>query len=197
MDPNPDGPLVATLTHRLTECPAECLGQPLVDGAGTIHVDAVVSDVVRYMGGQLPAAAATELLRTGAGRARRNHLQVVLVAAWILRDPWFADRPALADAVLPLVTEGLLDLSQVVAAADCVTDPDRREELVRVCLQHLGVQPAGEGPKEAADRLSSLDTPERLRVAAATKKAEERARRVKAAMLKKEAEEAAARYGRE
>lgn len=204
MAPLPEGPLVAALTHRLAECPGEFLEPALVGNQGIVHVDAVVCDVVRHMGGEMLAARETDVLRSGLGREKRNHLQVALVAAWLLHDPWFADRRHLAGAVLPLVAGRLVEFAGVVPAHDCVGDADRREELVRLCLTSLGVQPGAEHPAESADRLASLDSVQRLRVIEefraaelTKKKEEERARKIKEAMAKKEAEEAAARYGRE
>jgi hypothetical protein len=192
-----DPPSIATLTHRLAECPAEFLEPPLVQGKGDVHVDAIVADLVRFMGGRVLTAQDTGVFRQGRGAAGVNHLQVVLVAAWLLHDPWFQGQRPIADRVLPLLTTSLSALAAVVPAAQFVTDPDRREELVRLCLQGLEVRPAGETAEAAADRLSALNSVERQRVAADARRAEERAQRVREAMKKKEAEEAAARYGRE
>jgi hypothetical protein len=195
----PDPPLVVALTHRLAECPGEFLDAPLTGGTGLIHVDAVVSDLMRFMGGPMLTAQDTAVFRKGRGQvaAARNHLQIVLVASWLLHDPWFADQRPLSDRLLELFANGLTAVAAVVPAVQFVTDPDRREELVRLCLRGLGITPAGESPEEAADRLTALDSVERRRVAAAAKEAEERAARIREAMKKKEAEEAAARYGRE
>jgi hypothetical protein len=194
-----DAPSVAALTHRLAECPGEFLEAAFVNGAGVVHVDAIVADLVRFMGGAILSFQDTAVFRRGRGRGDtpRNHLQVVLVASWLLHDRWFADRRTIADRVLDLLASALADVSGVVPAADFVSDPDRREELVRLCLKHLGIRPADEGEAEAADRLNALDSVERSRVAAAAREAEERANRIREAMKKKEAEEAAARYGRE
>jgi hypothetical protein len=194
-----DAPAVAALTHRLSDCPAEFLEPPFQGGTGVVHVDAIVGDLVRYMGGPTLTAQDTGVFRQGRGAdaAARNHLRVVLVASWLLNDPWFAGRRVAADRVVHLLAASLAGVSKVVPASTFVTDPDRREELVRLCLRDLDVCPAGEEIDEAADRLSALNSVERQRVAAEAKKAEERAERIREAMKKKEAEEAAARYGRE
>lgn len=194
-----DGPVVAALTHRLSECPAEFLEPPRIEDEGVVHVDAIVSDLVRFTGGAPLTAQDTGVFRKGKGRgaAATNHLKVVLVAAWLLNDPWFANRRLPADRLLELLATTLAGVAAVVPAAAFVTDPDRREELVRLCLEDLDLRPSGESADEAADRLTSLNSVERKKVAAEAKKAEERARRIREAMKKKEAEEAAARYGRE
>jgi len=82
-------------------------------------------------------------------------------------------------------------------APSFVRDPDRREELVRLCLRDLGLRPAGETVAQAQDRLATLNTAERQRVLQAARQAEERARAIREAMAKQAAEEAAAQYSRE
>jgi hypothetical protein len=166
---------------------------------GVVHVDAIVADLVRAMDGPALTARDTAIFRKGrgAGDAAQNHLQLVLVASWLLHDPWFAGRRPAADRLLPLFSNVLAALAAVVPARLCVSDADRREELVRICLRECAVLPAGETAAAAADRLSALNSVERARVAAEARKAEERAERIREAMKKKEAEEAAARYGRE
>jgi hypothetical protein len=78
-----------------------------------------------------------------------------------------------------------------------INDPDRREELVRLCLKGLGLIPQGESAAQAADRLTTLDSVERDRVIRETRQAEARAREIREAMARKRAEEAAARYSPE
>ena len=78
-----------------------------------------------------------------------------------------------------------------------MTDGDRREELVRLCLSELGIRPAGETVDEATDRLNTLDSVERVNVVRKTRKAEARARKIREEMARKRAEEAAARYSPE
>lgn len=197
-----DGPVLAALVHRLSECPGEFLQEPRVeqrDGAflGTIHVDAVASDVIRSMGGSVPPVSDTKALRRGRGRSPANHLRLALVACWVLGDRWFEGRRGCAERVLDSLVTRLAPLADVVPAADFVSDPDRREELVRACLAHLDLRPSGEGVADAADCLAALDSVERARVVRDARRAEERARAIREAMAKKEAEEAAARYGRE
>jgi hypothetical protein len=194
-----DSPLVAALTHRLAECPSEFLEAPFIEGTGVVHVDAIVADLMEYMGGPVLTAQDTSIFRQGRGHgaAAINHLKVVLIASWLLHDPWFAGRHTLAGELPTLLATTLAQVAAVVDAGMFVTDPDRREELVRLCLRDLGLRPDSESAEEAADRLTALDSVQRQKVAAEAKKAEERARRVREAMKKKEAEEAAARYGRE
>jgi hypothetical protein len=85
----------------------------------------------------------------------------------------------------------------VVDAERFVTDPERREELVRHCLAKLALRPRGETDEQANDRRTSLDSVERRRIIEATRAAEERAREVREALVRKAAEEAAAKATRE
>jgi hypothetical protein len=78
-----------------------------------------------------------------------------------------------------------------------VSDPERREELVRLCLAALGLRPAGETEVQAQDRLTASSSVERERVVRATKTQLQHARQVREAMRRKAAEEAAAREIRE
>jgi hypothetical protein len=92
---------------------------------------------------------------------------------------------------------GTEDPAALVNARQWVTDPDRREELARLCLNALGLRPAGESRAEARDRLNTVSSVERRRVLHATRAAELRAAEIREAMRKKAAEEAAARYSPE
>ncbi|MEO5373447.1 MAG: hypothetical protein H7840_04115 [Alphaproteobacteria bacterium] len=193
------GPHLATLLHRLAECPAEFLLPPRTgEGAGIIHVDAVVADLMRLIGGPLPTAGEMRRLGDPTLPGGEERLRLVLVSAWLLADPWFAGRgPGLGPRMLNLLCHTLGDLATLVKAEACVTDPDRREELVRLSLRHLDLHPAGEGEREAADRLTALDSVAQRKVAREAARAERRANEIRAAMAKKRAREAATVFGRE
>ena len=47
-----EGPPLEALTRRLAECPAEFPAEPVIGGKGTVHVAAVVSDLVCDLGGR-------------------------------------------------------------------------------------------------------------------------------------------------
>ena len=98
---------------------------------------------------------------------------------------------------MAFLTAGAAELAALTQAPLFVSDPDRREELVRVVLRDLGLRPAGETRAQAADRLTTLNTAERQRVMVAARQAEERSEAIRAAMAKKAADEAAAQYSRE
>jgi hypothetical protein len=177
------------LLHRLAECPPDFLLGP-----GEIDVVALACDHFRALGVAIPSLQDRRSLAALADDAKRL-LPVVL---WLLRDPWFVARPLLAEATGKLLrSDPLTKLARLVHPEALINDPDRREELVRLCLKGLGLVPDGESPAQAADRLTTLDSVERDRVIRKTRQAEARAREIREAMVRKRAEEAAARYSRE
>ena len=192
-----EGPPLETLTRRLAECPPEFLALPCVGETGTIHVDAVVSDLLRELGGQGLAPEAARHFQSRNRKADRARLSVVLLAAWLLHDEWFRGQPGLAEPALRLLRDCLGTLAATTVAAKFVTDPDRREELARVCLGELGLRPAGETIAQSQDRLVTLSAAERRRVVQAARQAEERAQKIRAAMLRQAEQEANAKSMRE
>ncbi len=186
------GPLLEQLTHRLAECPAEFLAEPKLGGKGVVHVDAVVSDLLRDLGG-------TSLNDDEAGRfvlaskSERNRLRLVLIAAWLLRHEWFCQVGCYAESAKGWLGGGFDGLPDLVVADLFVRDPDRREELARLCLTALSLRPAGENEAQAADRLKTLSCVERNRVVQESREQVQRARELREAMKKKAAEEAAAK----
>lgn len=192
--------MLEALTRRLAECPAEFLAEPRIGAGGQVSVAAVVADLLRDLGGPRLTPAQAEALQPRGGQqtaARRNWLSLVLVAAWLLHDPWFRQAQRFGPAAAEFLSNQLVEPAGLGQAPKFITDPDRREELARLCLQGLGLRPAGETPAQAADRLATISTAERQRVLAAARQAEERARAIREAMAKKAAEEAAAQYSRE
>jgi hypothetical protein len=194
---NAEGPPLETLTRRLAECPADFLAAPRVAGAGSVRVAAVVSDLLRDLGG--PALSASQASRFQSNQARldRNRLSVVLLAAWLLHDPWFQTRREFAARALALLTDGLAEAASATPAGRFVSDPDRREELTRLCLRALDLRPAGETIAQAQDRLTTLNAAERQRVIEAARAAEDRAHAIREAMRRREMEEANAKAMRE
>jgi hypothetical protein len=196
------GPLIETLTRRLAECPADFLAEPRVGSAGTVHVAAVVGDVLSDVGGGPLTAEQARPFQTGpvaaqAASRERNRLRLVLIACWLLHDPAFKGQGGLAPRALALLTTGLADLAALVSAQQFVADPERREELARWCLMALDLRPAGETLAQAQDRLATLNSIERQRVVKAARQAEARARQVREAMAREAAKEASMKAMRE
>jgi hypothetical protein len=179
-----EGPILEALTHRLSECPEDFLLDP-----HTISIPAIACDVLRAMAVPVPVPL----------RAPRDAAAWTLVAivCWLLHDDWFRAHPDRAPQVQKLLDTGLQPLAAIVQPREFITDPDRREELARFCLAQLGLRPKAETEAQAKDRLTALDSVERVRVLRDTATAEARAQAVRRMMAKRAAEEAAAKATRE
>ncbi len=137
--------------------------------------------------------------RSNADKAALSQrLFLTRVVCWLLADDAF--RGQSADALRAAI-DGALPALEVVAARQFVEDADRREELVRMTLAHLNLAPAGETKADAEDRLSALDSVQRVRLLQEARAAEEARRKreaeLAAELAKKRAAEQAARYDRE
>ncbi len=189
---NREGPLLETLTRRLAECPADFLAEP-----GAVRVAAVVSDVLRDLGGAPLTPEQANAFQAGSAKTQRNRLRLALIACWLLRADWFCEQHHFADAALQFLQAGVAEAAAVTPAPHFITDPDRREELARLCLKGLGLRPAGESLAQAQDRLATLNSAERQRVIEAARAAEERAREIRRRMAEDAAREAEAKTMRE
>ncbi|MBL8695703.1 MAG: hypothetical protein JNJ88_16545 [Planctomycetes bacterium] len=191
-----EGPPLAALLHRLAECPPGFLGEPRIGSEGEVAVGAVVSDLLAGVAGrQVPQSTGIEF--SPSTLEERNRLRLVLIACWVFADPWFQGRRELELRVLATLRSDMAALAAAEQADQFVTDPDRREELVRRCLAGVGLRPAGESEAQARDRCTALDSVERTRVMRESREAQERARKVREELVKKAAQEAAAKIGRE
>ncbi|MBP7866133.1 MAG: hypothetical protein KA419_09305 [Acidobacteria bacterium] len=180
------------LMHRLSECPPDFLAEPCLRGKGAVRVDAVVHDLVLDLAG----VSLSELeLRafTGPGKGDRDWLRLVLVGCWLLADESLRQPPPPPARVQAFLDDRLRELATVVNADAFVGDPDRREELVRLCLRSLGIEPPGETMEQAADRLATLDSVRRAQLIEATRAQQERARELRERLRAEKAREAAAR----
>jgi hypothetical protein len=190
-----EGPLLEALTHRLSECPPEFLLAPRIPNTsgGVIDVPALVADHFRALGRRAPVAAdlAPLVAHEPSTSAR---LRLIAIATWLLHDPWFLAQADLGAKTWQLLLRGLNDLAAVVRPEAVVTDPDRREEFVRLCLKHLGLRPKDETLAQAADRLTTLDSVERDGVIRKTRDAEARARAIREKMAEEAARAASQRY---
>jgi hypothetical protein len=192
------GPPIELLTRRLAETPSEFLSPVLASDPAAVNLAAIVSDLIADLGGDpLPSEGAKHFATREKGRD--DELRLVLIACWLLHDRWFIDPACFAPRARAFLTNGLGALAQVVKPAKFVSDPDRREELARLCLAALSLVPAGESEVVARDRLTTLSSVERQRVLAETRKAQEeqRRRKIEEEMARQKAAEAAPAWGRE
>ncbi len=193
-----EGPPLETLLRRLEDCPPDFLAEPRIGQGGDVCVEALVADLLRDWGAPPDGARIAAALQSGAPRARRNELKLVLLGCWLLRDPCF-QRPGsqAAAAAAEWLLRGVRDLARYAPAPQFVADPDRREELARLTLAALGLRPAGETPEQAEDRARTLNSAERQRVIAAAQAAEKRSRELREELARKAANEAADKWNRE
>lgn len=193
---NNPGPSLEMLTHRLAETPGEFLDEPRIGTAGTVHVAALVNDVLAMHGGR---ARLAELSHFAGGdvRSDRNRLALVTICAWLLADEWFIAAGLAQPRLLSLLQTDMAELAQATGAHKFVSDPDRREELARVVLARLDYRPDGETVAQATDRLSGISGVERRRLLEASRAAEQRAAEIREALARKAAEESADKWSRE
>lgn len=190
------GPDLEVLTHRIAETPREFLEEPRIGSGGTVHVAALVNDLLKMHGSRAAYTVLTRFQSTNA-KLDRNRLALTMIAVWLLADDWFVSAKLAQQNLIQVLDETALELAAATPAHKFVTDPDRREELARVTLARLGYRPAGETLAQATDRLSSISGTERRRLLEASRAAEERAREIREALAKKAAEESADKWSRE
>ncbi len=190
-----EGPLLETLLRRLAECPEDFLRPVDAPGKEGLSVEALVCDLLRVL--RPNAAPESDLaLRTAIRDAQPRTRRLIAIVTWMLHDPWFLEHPELAAGMARLPgSPNLAQLAALVKPESAIQDPDRREELARLCLRVLDLRPLGESPEQATDRLTMLDSAERQRILRATAAAERRAREVREAMARARAAEASSRYG--
>lgn len=190
---------VERLTNRLANTPLAFRGR--ASGPDAVRVDAVVADLFRDRASR--RLEPEQVARFAAGDrtpARLRHLELVLLATWVLHDEAFADAPA--DPMLALLEGRLAELAALVMPRLFVEDAERREELVRTCLAALDRVPEGETRAQAEDRLAVLDSVRRkilLREARAreqVREAERQKRRAELERLRAQEEEAARQAAR-
>ncbi len=190
-----EGPQLERLLHRLAGCPPEFLQVAAENKAAGVDVVAIVCDFMRPLifpnPPELESAALAEIRRRSSAE-----LAFTSIVCWLFSDEWFLAQPRLAPAMWKVLSsDRWRQLAGLIRADKFVSDADRREEMVRLCLDGLGLRPQGETPAQAADRLATLNSVERDRVLRETAAAERRARQIREAMARKKALESASRYG--
>lgn len=207
---NRSGPALVRLQHRLSDTPKALWHN---DGKqGQWPLPALVHDLLwHYKLG----VNADDLDPFRGKRAHHPWYGTSQLIAWLLMDNAFdallANRSHLDDKsppnnqihsdtkarVLSTLTLTAEALHAAGRLSQYVEDIDRREEFIRVVLDSLDLRPEGETQAQAQDRLTSISSAERLKLIAASRAAEERARQVREALARKAAEEAADKWTRE
>lgn len=180
-----EGPALEALLHRMADFP---------DGMHTGHEPAALLHDLLLARGAKPDGERITAWRQRSGQ--ENHALLPLLC-WLLDAPEFHGRPLEPETLWKLLTRTSPQLAAQASARQFLTDPDRREELVRLALADLGMRPSGESITQAQDRLSSISSLERARVLEASRAAETRAREIREALRRKAAEEGADKWARE
>lgn len=195
-----EGPPLELLLRRLSDCPPEFLETCSTKDGGS-QLAAIIADHYRRFGPEYLNQERLEwldklYLKPSDRPTAVRYWGVLSVATWLIHDSTFLSRPDLIESGWKWLSgESLRLLSEIIRPENLLTDPDRREELVRVCLEAHSLFPFGESLAQSRDRLNTLDSVERKRILQATAEAERRAREVREAMARKQALESASRYG--
>lgn len=190
-----EGPSVEELTRYLAECPPIFLAEPRQpSGLGKVGVAAVVSDLVREMGGPGLTATQAESLQYPAGDRSLKDRPRLRLALLLCRLAHHVElrRREYVEPFLRLVLGECAALAALVTVEQFVADSERREELVRFLLTGYGLHPAGESKEEAENRFDSLSSVKRDEVVRAAQEAESRARKLREEIARREAERRAA-----
>lgn len=190
------GPPLEHLTHRIASTPADFLQEPIVGPFGQISTVALVSDLLRQLGGN-PTLTTLAPFRSNNPHKDRNWLALVNINVWLLSDEWLLNQMIPPDLISDVLRGPIVELAMGAGAHQFVDDPDRCEELARTVLAGLRYRPDGETVAQASDRLVAISGAERKRLIEASRGAEERARIVREALARKAAEESADKWTRE
>jgi len=127
-----------------------------------------------------------------------NFLRITAICCYIFTYDWFILNGISTSKVLLFLRDNkLIDLAEIVDYNEFIQDMERREEIVRFCLDGIDLFPKGENKIIAKDRLTTLDSIERKRIIEKSRKAQERSRQLREAMARKRAQEAASKMTRE
>lgn len=190
-----EGPALELLLRRLAECPPEFLLPHSQQHDSGINVAAILCDHLRSVTKQL-APDSEQRVNNILSKAAKPLQHLLAITGWLLHDEWFLTRNDLVPKTWNLwQSTELSELAKMVKPQTLISDADRREELVRLCLSQLDLRPSGETVEQATDRLNTLDSSERAKVLRKTAAAERRAREIREAMVRKRALESASRYG--
>jgi hypothetical protein len=197
------GPVLQQLMQRLAAIPSSFF-VPFLESIydesmeKKINLPAIISDLVFDLGGDVPSPDSLSDFMTESQAENENYLRLVTICSYLFNDEWFCNAGIDASKILAFIrSKRLYSLANIVDYREFVEDMERREELVRLCLDGIGLYPKGENASLAQDRLTTLDSIERKRIIEKSKIAQRRARELREAMARKRAQEAASKMSRE
>lgn len=184
-----EGPAMSPLHNRMTAAPRE-----IATAIDAPHLPALVHDLLYKYSTKVSA----EQLASFGNVVQQSpwHLTSYLMLYFISASEF---EPIAIDStrLLHCLEHTARELHTCGKNSIYIEDLDRREEFIRVILSALGLRPQGESKIQADDRLLSVSSMERKRVIAAVKVAEERADKIRKALMEKAAREAADKVIRE
>lgn len=198
------GPSLVRLQHRLSDAPKSLWHND--NKQGQWPLPALVHDLLWHY--KLDVSA-EDLTPFRGKRAHHPWYATSQLVAWLIMDSAFImhlhneshidinSRTDTKNRVLSSLTLTAEALHAGGRLSQYIEDIDRREEFIRMVLDCLDLRPEGETQTQAQDRLTSISSAERLKLIAASRAAEERARQVREALARKAAEEAADKWTRE
>lgn len=199
------GPSLVSLTQRLFQMPKEFLFSPILKIPSnrknlkhTIYIPAIYSDLCYFIWNEFPKAEELKFLQVSSTSSDLNLLSIYSITIYLLHYPFFKNKPFLKEKVWLLFSEKLPSYKNIIKAEKFILDAEKREELSRFVLYHLGYIPLLETERYALERLTSLDSIERIKLVEATRKAQiAREEAIREAIRRREAEEAASRMSGE
>jgi len=198
-----EGPSLHEIMHHVSSIPSVFFISPMDSIYGgsnrmEINIPAIISDLIFDMGGDIPSPQSLSFFLKHPKNTNLNFLRITAICCYIFTYDWFILNGISTSKVLLFLRDNkLIDLAEIVDYNEFIQDMERREEIVRFCLDGIDLFPKGENKIIAKDRLTTLDSIERKRIIEKSRKAQERSRQLREAMARKRAQEAASKMTRE
>ena len=184
-----EGPELIELLDRLMDCPKEFYSSDRSYRSET-EIMALYSDLYFFLTGKYPNE---NMLRMIPSDRDENLARCASMCIFILFHEWFRGKQETAELFALFLNSVLPAYSGAVNADEFAGNSERREELIRLLLYHLGYFPKGETEKYSLNRLAALDSVERDKVIKESREVMKKVQALREAMARKAAEEAASK----
>ncbi|HNI26261.1 MAG TPA: hypothetical protein PLJ29_07885, partial [Leptospiraceae bacterium] len=174
---------------RLMDCPKEFYSSDRSYRSETEN-KALFSDLHFFLTGKYPDEKMLALIPSDKDE---NLGRCASMCTYILFHQWFRNRKEAAELSAMFLSSVLPAYSSAVSADEFAGNSERREELIRLLLYHLGYFPKGETEKYSLNRLAALDSVERDKVIKESREVMKKVQALREAMARKAAEEAASK----
>lgn len=208
-----EGPELNYLLHRMADCPQEFLNIPYIPKANSkeylppensVNTLALLSDLISNLGGsrftetEITEYRSKSAIHTQGGE---NFLKLVQICIYLFSDTRFDGKDGTLSKIKDFLqwetTSDLYKLSALVEPEKFITEAERREEIIRLCLSKIDFRPKGESEIQSKDRLNTISSIERARVLEETKKSAKKAEALRKKLEEQAAIEAASKMPRE